>query len=200
LRISEGEEKVIDELNERIIATLDEETGIISVFVEMPEALVAAQLAEKSIILLTDYLTEYRIEKIKIDLEYAEDQKNDAKNRFEAAQDDLASFSDSNQGQLNAKAEIERQRLQSEYNLTFGIYNTMSQKYEETKLKLQEETPIFKTLEPVIVPLEEDKPKKLLVIIFFGFLGTLIPVAMIVLKMVNNYESKDSKAAVPNQE
>ena len=100
-----------------------------------------------------------------------EEQLATAEARFEEAQLTLAEFRDSNQGTLSAKAQTEEQRLNSEYQIAFNLYNGLTQQYEEAKLKVQEETPVFKTLEAVQVPLEDETSGSMILLVFIMLSG-----------------------------
>ncbi|HAH51050.1 MAG TPA: hypothetical protein DCL80_07215, partial [Balneola sp.] len=177
LSLSQLESDIIANTKERISVQLDQESGIMSVSVLMPDPVAASQIAEFTIKELTRYLTEYRTEKVLTDLEFIEEQLSKADERFKKTQIALADFRDSNQGSLTAKARTEEQRLNSEYDISFNLKNSLTQRYEESKLKVQEETPIFKTLQPIQVPLEESYPKRSLTIILYfmmsGFLSLM---------------------------
>ena len=170
LRLTEEEVEVLELLKERITAGYDEATGVITVSAEMPEAELSAQIAQVAIDNLTEYLVEYRTEKGNRDLEFIEEQLALAKERFEVAKINLAEFTDSNRGNLTARAEAEKQSLESEYNLTFSVYQSLSQQYEQAKITVQEQTPVFKVLQPVQVPIEKSKPKRAIIMIVFTFL------------------------------
>jgi uncharacterized protein involved in exopolysaccharide biosynthesis len=126
----------------------------------------AAKMTKYAIEELTLYLTDYRTEKVLIDLDFVETQLASAKERFEEAQLNLADFDDSNQGNLTARARTERQRLQSEYDIAVNVYNTLTQQYEEAKLKVQEETPVFKVLQPVQVPVNDETSGSMVLFVF----------------------------------
>ena len=171
LNLSKDEVEVIGILRQKITASLDEESGIVSVSVTLPDNVAAASVTEYTITELTEYLTEYRTEKVLRDLTFVEEQLATAKARFEEAQLTLAEFRDSNQGTLSAKAQTEEQRLNSEYQIAFNLYNGLTQQYEEAKLKVQEETPIFKTLEAVQVPLEDETSGAMILLVFIMLSG-----------------------------
>ena len=156
LNLLKDEDRCHQTLRQKITASLDEESGIVSVSVTLPDNVAAAAVTEYTITELTEYLTEYRTEKVLRDLTFVEEQLATAEDRFEEAQLTLAEFRDSNQGMLSAKAQTEEQRLNSEYQIAFNLYNGLTQQYEEAKLKVLEETPVFKTLEAVQVPLEDE--------------------------------------------
>ena len=171
LNLSKEEFGVISTLRQKITASLDEESGIVSVTVTLPDNVAAAAVTEYTIKELTEYLTEYRTEKVLRDLTFVEEQLATAEARFEEAQLTLAEFRDSNQGMLSARAQTEEQRLNSEYQIAFNLYNGLTQQYEEAKLKVQEETPMFKTLEAVQVPLEDETSGAMILIVFIMLSG-----------------------------
>ena len=171
LNLSRDEVIVINTLRQKITASLDEESGIVSVSVTLPDNVAAAAVTEYIITELTKYLTEYRTEKVLRDLTFVEEQLAMAVARFEEAQLTLAEFRDSNQGILSAKAQTEEQRLNSEYQIAFNLYNGLTQQYEEAKLKVQEETPMFKILEAVRVPLEDETSGAMILLVYIMLSG-----------------------------
>lgn len=171
LSLTRDQMQVVKNLRERVGVSLNEETGIVTVNVRMPNARVAAQVAKYTIGELTEYLVEYRTEKVLRDLEFVEDQLSKAEERFEEAQLALAEFTDSNQGNLTARARTDQQRLQSEYDVAFNLYNSLTQQYEQARLKVQEETPVFKVLQPVQVPVEDETSGFMILIVFMMLSG-----------------------------
>jgi uncharacterized protein involved in exopolysaccharide biosynthesis len=184
LNLSKEEFGVINTLRGKISASLDEKSGIVSVTVTLPDNVAAAAVTEYTIRELTEYLTEYRTEKVLRDLTFVEEQLATAEVRFEAAQLALAEFRDSNQGNLSARAQTDEQRLNSEYQIAFNLYNGLTQQYEEAKLKVQETTPVFKTLEPVQVPVNDETSGAMILIVFImlsaiGSIGWIFIVPLI---------------------
>lgn len=171
LSLTKDQMEVVKNLRERVGVSLNEETGIVSVNVRMPDPKVAAQVAKYTIGELTEYLVEYRTEKVLRDLEFVEEQLNKAEERFKDAQLALAEFTDSNQGNLTARARTEQQRLQSEYDIAFNLYNSLTQQFEQARLKVQEETPVFKVLQPVQVPVEDETSGAMILIVFVMLSG-----------------------------
>jgi uncharacterized protein involved in exopolysaccharide biosynthesis len=186
ITLTEEEQMLLEILRENVNASLDQETSFILVSASMEDPLVAAQVASFAIKELTNYLVDYRTEKLIIDLEYTKEQLDKAELRFEEAQTNLAKFRDSNQGILTASARTEEQRLDSEYSVAFNLYNTLTQQYEAAKLELQEETPLFKTLEPVQVPLN-DEANGLITLFILTFLSLFGAIGWIILR---NYIKK----------
>ena len=147
---------IIEEMRDRVSVSLDDESGIVTVSALMPEPRVSAEVTRIIYDRLTEYLVEYRTEKVTIDLYFIQERLKDVRERFNEAQLRRAEFEDSNRGTLSARADTERERLQSEYDLAFNVYNALAQRYEEAKLKVQEETPVFKVLQPTQVPVDDE--------------------------------------------
>lgn len=173
IELSKEQMQVIEQIRGRVNVSLNELSGIITVRARMDNPRLAADVAKYTIDELTSYLIEYRTEKVIRDLEFIREQLNSAERRFNEAQIVLADFDDSNQGNLTARAKTERQRLQSEYSIAYDLYNSLTQQYEQAKLKVQEETPVFKALQPVQVPVKDENSGSLIVLIcmFVSFIG-----------------------------
>ncbi len=193
LNLPKDEVEFINSLRSKTGVSLDDKSGIISVSATMPTPQLAANVAQFTIQELTIYLTEYRIEKVQRDLAFIKEQLNKAEKRFEEAQLALAEFVDSNQGSLSARAQIEQQNLNSEYNLAFNLYNSLTQQYEESQLKVQEETPMFKVLQPVSVPVN-DESSGLFILSIYIFMSALLSFIYVLFKyhfkfkILNNHE------------
>lgn len=174
--ISPEKMKLIKWMRQQVSTSLDQESGIVSIKATMPTSKLSADIAQKTIDNLTDYLVKYRAEKIKVDLAYLEKEHAKAEQQFNKIRDSLALFRDQNRFLSTAKAQTEEQQLQSRYDLAFNLYNGLSQKLEETKLRLQEETPVFEVLEPVQIPIERSSPNRILIVLLFflgGFFGAM---------------------------
>ncbi len=179
VRMSRGEWEILRNFRDRISANVDRESGVVSVSVKMQDDVIAADVADEVVTRLSRYITDYRTEKARRDVEFIEQRYDEARERFEEAQRELARFNDENRGQLTAMARTEEQRLQSQYNLTFNLYNTMAERLEEARIKLQEETPVVNVLEPAAVPDRRSEPKRGQILILYTIFGGIMGVGLI---------------------
>ncbi len=161
---------------------MDDKSGVITISAEFPDPVLAAQLTEKTVHYLTSYITEYRIEKVRQNLDFIQEQHAKSKKEFINAQESLANFRDRNKNIVSARIQSEEDRLHAQYNLTFNVYNSLSQQLEQAKIKVQEETPVFKVLNPVQVPVEKSKPKRLFIIILWFLLGFVFTILFLFFK------------------
>lgn len=179
LSLNKEQMETVEKLRKRLIVTSDQETGVLTLRAQFPDPQAVAEIGQAAIGLLKENVKEYRTQKARQNLEFVKEQVQQARKRFEEAQQRLAEFRDSNQNLATAKAQSREQELQSQYDLTFNLYNSLSQRKEQAKLDLQEETPVLSVLQPVSVPLEKSSPNTLLIIIGTVFLGFLISLGWI---------------------
>ena len=173
-------------LRDGISAGIDQRSGVISISAEFPDRRVAAQIAQYSVDYLTDYITDYRIQKAQKDLAFVQERHDEKKQEFHQAQINLARFRDANRNIVSAAAQTEEQRLQDQYNLAFNVYNGLAQQLEQSRIKVQEETPVIKVLEPVSVPVERSKPRRGMVMGICIFLGLTMTIGYLFGKYVWN--------------
>lgn len=184
VRLSEEEFETLEWLKECITFEMGKQTGMITVTAEMPSASLSAQVANRVSELLSEYVISYKTDKVREDLKFVEGRYAEAALRFEAAQEALARHRDGSHGQQTALAQTYEQRLQSEYDLTFNIYNTLARQLEQSKLKLQEETPVVKIIEPAVVPNEKSAPQRIMIMILAVFLGSIFGLGLIFGRMI----------------
>lgn len=187
LSLSREQMETVETLRERLSVNINQETGLLTLTVEFPDPQAAAEIGKAGIFLLKEHVKQYRTEKARQNLEFAREQVREARERFEEAQNQLAEFRDSNLNLATAKAQTREQELQSEYDLAFNLYNSLSQRLEQAKLELQEETPVLTILQPVSVPLE-DNTSGILILIVSGMLGAIISLGWVLVSNWWKYE------------
>ena len=177
--LNQDEFEAVKELRDRINASIDQRSGVITISAEFNDPLITAQIADFAVKYLTDYITEYRIEKAQKDLQFVIERHAEKEREFHQAQQVLAKFRDANRNIVTAAAMTEEQRLQDQYNLAFNVYNSLAQQLEHARIKVQDETPVIKTLEPVQVPLERSAPRRFLIMVISVFLGGFFGIGLV---------------------
>lgn len=180
--------EIIEELKEKIVADMDKKTGIISVSVELPDPVTAAYVAKISMDYLTAFVTDYRTEKSRQDLNFLAQQLGRAKGKYYTTQSKKAQYSDQFQSatiRLQA-ADIQRERIEADYRVSSSFYTELMKQYESAKMDLQKQTPVFKTLEQPIIPYEKSGPRRSILIFATSLLGIIAATAMTLIRK-NNY-------------
>lgn len=169
--LSKDEAAIVGALQEQIQVAVDKKTGAISLFVMMQDPLISATLADTVTQCLQNYVTEYRTNKARKDLEYVEKLFTEAKQDYYVAQQKYAIFMDGNRNVVLQSYLAEQTRLQNEMNLAYGVYSQMAQQLQAAKAKVQEVTPIYTIVQPASIPLRPSKPNKMMLLIGFVFLA-----------------------------
>lgn len=163
---------------------INQEEGLITLTAEMPDPHASAEIGRAGIELLKEYVEEYRTQKANKELEFTREQVEQAKKRFEEAQMKLAEFRDSNVNIATARAQTREQELQSQYDLRFDIYNRLAQNLEQAKIKVQEDTPVFTTIEPFQIPTSNSKPNTGLILLASVFVGLIAGIIYVIIHKV----------------
>jgi LPS O-antigen subunit length determinant protein (WzzB/FepE family) len=174
LIVSRRKMKVLEALRKRINVDIDESTNIIALTVEMPEARITAQVADEAQKLLQRIAIEYRIKQTRQQLEYAEERYKEKKAEFEEKQTALARFLDSNRSIESAVARNVLNQLQSEYDISLAIYTDLARNLEKVKLAVKSETPVYSTLQPVLIPLDRSEPKRAIIVFITTLVGLVL--------------------------
>ena len=174
LQITKKQEALVNQIHSAVSATFDKKTGIIAVAATFPDPVVAATVARLSLEYLTNYITSYRTEKGRNQVLFLARQVEDSKSRYQRAEYALSNYRDQNRNLYLETAKISEQRLQADFILTQNVYSELSKQLEQAKIKVAEESPVFKTLEPARIPLKKSGPKRMTIIAGCIIVGALL--------------------------
>jgi uncharacterized protein involved in exopolysaccharide biosynthesis len=169
--LTKSEAAIVKNLSKRMIVNIDKKTGITKLSVTMQDPLISANVTNIVLKNLQDYITDYRTNKARRNLEFTEKLYEEAQKKYDIAQQIYAQYTDKNQRTILQIARIEGEKLANEKNLTFNVYTQLAQQLQIAKVKVQEITPVYTVVEPATVPLSPSKPKKILILVAFVFLG-----------------------------
>ena len=178
-RLTYSEQKVAKSLFEAFSLNLNQKEGYVQLSTTMRNPYLAAQITLKAQQLLQQYLTEFKLQKVRANLEFVEGSYQEAKANFEAKQEELARFRDANVNLTSAMARTREEKLQSEYTLLLGVYTELAKQKEQAKIAVTETTPILTVIEPVVVPVEKSKPSRARMLIIYTFLGLIVGVGWV---------------------
>lgn len=170
-RLTQEQAEIAKGISDRIVTSVDKKNGMISISVTMQDPLVSATLTDTVMQNLQDYITRYRTNKAKQDLEYTEKLYKEAQQNYYEAQQKYANFADSNLDIVMTGYQTRLERLQNEATLAYGLYNQISQQLQLAKAKVQEVTPVYTVVQPASVPLRPASPQKPIILIGFVFLA-----------------------------
>jgi uncharacterized protein involved in exopolysaccharide biosynthesis len=169
-------------INKNVVCSIDKKTNLITINVTAQDPHVAALLADSVKNRLQDFLTEYRTNKARNDLEYAQKLQKQAKKDYERARQLYVDYMDANQDVVLMAAMQKQTDLENEMQLQYNNYNALNAQVIDAKAKVQEVTPAFTTLQSATVPLDPAGPKKGQIVLIILFLAALFTTAWILYK------------------
>ena len=179
LSLTEEQEEIRKQLSENIVLEINENEGYLSLSATFHEAALSAQITQKALEMLQDYVTRYKLEKASDQFDFIQERYTETKNEFENIQETLARFRDRNKNMSTAIAQTEEERLQSEYDIAFSVYSELASQLELARIQVKEDTPILTVIEPVTVPIEKSSPNRPLILFMGFFLGALLGVGVV---------------------
>jgi uncharacterized protein involved in exopolysaccharide biosynthesis len=179
LRISKDQDEIRKIIEERLTLIVNDKEGYITLNSQFHQAELSAQIAQKAQKQLQDYITGFKVEKATAQLAFIEGRYNETKIEFENARDKLAAFRDANRNMTSAIAQTEQEKLENEYQLAFEVYSELAKQLEQARIQVKEDTPVFSVIEEVVVPVEKSKPQRVLIIILWIILGSIVGIGVI---------------------
>ena len=179
LTVSEEEDILIQQLDGQISLEVNETEGYVTISANMPEAIASAEMTLRVQQLLQQYVIDFKIQKSKEQLKFIKSRYDEVEEKFKTAQQKLANNRDRNQNLSTAIAKTTVEILQDEYDLIYGVYSELAKQLEAQYIQVTEDTPVFTILKPVTVPIEKSKPKRLIILIIWCFIGGIVGVGKI---------------------
>lgn len=192
-RLTPEQSSIIGALAGRISVYVDTKTSVINIAVTMQDPLIAATVTNEVMTKLQDYITEYRTNKARKDLEFTQKLYEENMASYHKAQLEYAAYMDRNQNVSLRSAQTQQERLRNEMELAFNVYNQTAQQLQVAKAKVQEDTPVFTVVEAATVPLRASKPSKAMILIGFVFLAAVGSSGWILFgkDLVNQFKTKN---------
>ena len=163
--------RIAKAISSNVTIDVDNKTYVMTLTVSSQSPYVSKKIADTVIEMLQEYVTDYRTQKARKDLEYYEELTAESKTDYYAAQQKYARYVDANKGVVLQSVMVEQERLQNEMRLAYQLYNSCAQQLQVCKAKVQQDTPVFVVLRPPVLPLHASKPRKMTIIVAFIFLG-----------------------------
>jgi LPS O-antigen subunit length determinant protein (WzzB/FepE family) len=177
--ISDEDYYLLLTFRKKFIIELNEKQGYIKVVAMDENPFISSQFVDIITKNLQSKIIEIRTNKIKDRLEFSKEQYDLKQAEFDNLQKKLAEFKDSNKSISTARFMAELQKLESEYQLQQNILFTLASEYNNNKIKLNTDTPIFSVIDEVSVPNVRSKPKRGLLVIIYVFLGLVLSIGFV---------------------
>lgn len=175
--LSKDQNRICEAISKKIGCHVDTKTYVITINVEDQDKLICATLADTVRVRLQYYITRYRTNKSRVDMEYYKGLMENAKEEYEESRKKYSKFSDSNHDIVLASYQTEMEGLSNDMQLKFNTYSAISAQYEAARAKVQERTPAFTIVQGASIPVKPAGPKRMLFVLgvlFLTFTATLV--------------------------
>lgn len=171
LQLNVDQEDLLKEFGELVRSDLDKQSGLILIRVEMPDPNVAAMVSQQAIDYLKQYVTVYRTDKLHQTLTFLTEQRRLAQIRHQEAERQLTRYQDEHRYTVLQTATLPARELEANVTIARTVLDDITRQYEQTQLRIQEETPVFKVLEPPYVPSRRSAPHRKWIILASVIIG-----------------------------
>jgi uncharacterized protein involved in exopolysaccharide biosynthesis len=172
-KLTEVESDVCDAIKGSIGCVIDKETNIITINVTDGDPQVAAIMADTIQKRLQQYISRYRTQKARNDLEYSKKIFIESKAQYTKAQEVYAGYADANTDPILESIKGKQEALENEMQLRYNIYNQAAMQLQTAKAKVQEHTPAFTIIQQATVPIKASSFPRSGVVIIFMILGVV---------------------------
>jgi hypothetical protein len=180
--LSKKEHSVAEAVRGSIHIGVNEKTGTISIQTQAQDPLVAKILADSVQAHLQQFITDYRTNKARIDVEHYEQLAKKARREYDSICRVYARFQETNTNIVLPRYQTAMENLQKDMQMKYTTYTTITAQLETAKAKLQERTPAFTQLKGASVPLLPAGPKRMLFVLFMLILATVVTAVVILRK------------------
>ena len=175
-------------IKEKITVNRDEETMLFTITVMMPEAQLAADVANYITTLVEDYVQHEQKTATKKNLEYVEKRLDTVKKELKNAEEALKRFRERNRIiSESPQLQMEMSRLQRKVTIKQEVYLQLQKEREMAEIELVKETPVVNVLDEAVKPEQRAKPKRKLIVIVGTFAGFFLSLLIVVLIYVWKY-------------
>lgn len=192
-RLSESQMKFVENLKGIFDVFVDKKTNVVTISFSDRDPLVAATMANTITDRLQKAVTEYRTKKAMDYCLYVEKMYLEARDSLEVSQKRYADFVDRNRNVTSEHVLIEKERLVADKELKASLSTYWAQLLQQAKAKIQENTPVFVTLQPAAVPALPSSMGRMTKTLLFAIFGSFVAVAYI---FVSKYFKRAGKQSL----
>lgn len=182
-KLSKKEKSVIASLARSIKLEVNNQFGTVEISTKMPEAKLAAQMADQMLALLQELVHEYKTKKASEELDFLQSRYVSKRSEYDSVQNALAEFRDQNIVISTATGRTKLDWLENEFALQAAVLQELAKNLETQKLELSKQSPSFAVIQPAVLPLDPVKESKVLIFFISMLFGLFISIGVIYLKV-----------------
>ena len=178
--VSKGEDNLFKILKDIILISVNEKDRFVSISANMPTSEYALNTCINARMILQNIIIDSKIKSASENLKFTQEQLDLKKIEFDKIQDRIAYFEDSNLNIINSKYKNELNKLKAEFQIVNSVYTELSKQLEQSKLQVNQDTPVFSVVKEASMPVFRSSPKKIQMVLIFGVSGLFISVLYLI--------------------
>ncbi len=193
---NEEEDEALKAVGNMISASVDEETGLMTISVTAGGPQLASDLAQSFLDHFATRVREIRTEKVRERLQFVEERFEEAEQELETAEERLAQFLERNQNPTTATLQFQRDRLRRQVSFKEQLYSELQSQLTQTRLDLQRRQPVVTVVERAVPPMSRSAPRRTAIVVLSGALGILFGCLIAFLRsnvQAARFEGKDAE-------
>lgn len=183
--LSKKENVIAAVIRDNVQFSIDKKTGVITIVVKDQDRNMCRAIADTVIVSLQSFITDYRTNKSRRDLEYYTSLVDSAEHEYLQACQAYSSFTDAFNYSVIEEYRTKQNILERDMQLKYTTYSTLVSQKEMARGKLQERTPAFTVLKGASVPELPAGPKRVRFVLVALFVTFVVISAWIVRKDIN---------------
>lgn len=176
--------ELMRQIMDNISCSFDKKTSVITITVKDQDPLICATMADSAKTHLQSFIIRYRTSKVIEDVRHYQQMRDSAELAYDEAMDAYSRFCDTHKGIILQSFQSERDKLENELAIKQTALSAMEAQLQGTKVKLQEKTPAFTTLQSAIVPVKPAGPKRMIFVAAMLILATFVTALWLVRKQL----------------
>ena len=180
--VSELENDLFNIIKDILDISVNQKDGFVTISANMPESEYAAYSAINARNILQKTIINNKIKSAKQNLKFSEEQLKSKRIEFNEIQNKLGYFNDSNLNIVTSSVINERKRLEAEFQIINAVIVELSKQVEQNKLQVSKDTPVFSIVKEATMPVFRSSPKRVQMVLIFGFIGLTLSVLYTVVK------------------
>ena len=172
--LSKDDDDLCQAIRANIQLSIDKKTGVITISVSDQDPLICKTLADSVSVHLQQFITEYRTNKARTDLDFYRKLTQDAKAEYDSVRRKYNALADANQNVILQRYKSKQDDIENEMVLKYQTYTTLNAMLQQAVSKVQERTPVFSVLKGAEMPLKAAKPKRMIFVAVMLFFATVI--------------------------
>lgn len=166
------------------VSKIDKKLSIISVKITSEDEIFAKLFCEELVSNVSNFYIETKVGKSKKNVTLLQSRVDSVKKELDQAMYGKASFSDQNLSLVKQSAALPKLKQELRIQLLSALYSELIKNLEFSKLSLMREEPLIQVIDRPILPLNIEKIRKSIAMIFGGFIATFLVIAYIVIKKI----------------